>query len=129
MATIKLPESYPATVTLTNLLTEESVDKTVWNTGCSAVDDPHADEDIADAGKATVEDGAVLLPKIKKAQTAVQVAGLRNQYWFLNEGESVTFDVEDEEAAVYYASQASDSLKVEFGEETGEAAASDAESL
>ena len=131
MAEIKLPESFPATVTMTNLLTKESVDDIVWNTGCSAVGDPHVDEDIANAGKALIEGQDNLLPEIKKAQTAVAVFGLRPQYWILDEGESVTLPVENAEAAVYYADQASESLKVEFteGEETGTAEAGDAESL
>lgn len=133
MANISLPTSYPAKVTMTNLLKVSDIDDKVWNTGMSMAGDPHCDEPVADAGKAIVVSAPQLLPEIKKGQAVVAVFGLRNQYWVLDAGESVTFNVENDEAAVYYLQQNSSDLSVtieESGEETGDTAeVSDADSL
>lgn len=134
---IKYPTTYPAKVTLTNLLTVDEADKKVWNTGMSAVGDPHCDENFADAGKAIVEDTSILMPEIKKGETAVAIFGLRPQYVILKQGASIELSAPNDEAVAYYLSQQSKDLKVEIegltieeGEETsGTASADDAESL
>ena len=69
-----------------------------------------------------------LLPILKKGQVAVAIAGLRAQYWILNEGDSISLIVENAEDVLYYLNQQSDNLNVVV-EETGTAEASDAESL
>lgn len=130
MATHTLPESYPAKIVLTNILTVDKADDTVWNTGKSAVGNPYCNEDFANAGKAIIEKPHNLLPAIKHGQTAVMIFGLRDQYLILDAGDTVTLTVETDEAAQYYLNQNSASLKVTLeGKDAGISEASDAESL
>lgn len=121
-----------ATITLKNLVVVEEAADQVWNTGLSAVGDPHCDEDFANAGKAIIDDTSEILPVLKHGQTKVAIFGLAPQYIVLEAGETRTITAPDTEAAkVFYEAQASEFLSVEVsGEETGTTAdASDVESL
>lgn len=119
-----------ATITLKNLMVVEEAADQVWNTGLSAVGDPHCDEDFANAGKAIIADTSEILPVLKKGQTAVAVFGLSAQYVILNAGETVTFTADSDAAKVFYEAQAMEGvLEVTVsGEESG-TTVSDAESL
>lgn len=135
MDEIIIPTTYPATVTFTNLLSAANAgNDEVWNTGMSAAGFPYCDEDAANAGLAIIDNPDNLLPLIKRGLTAVAIYGLRNEYWILGTEETnktLTIPVPNPEAAVFYANQASESLKVEItnGEETGTATVDNAESL
>lgn len=120
-----------ATVTIKNLMTVNTAKDQVWNTGCSAVGDPHANEPLADAGKATIVDATEILPELKEGQTKVAIFGLSPQYVVLDAGsEPLVLTVDSDAAKVFYEAQAAEGILEVKVEETGkEADANSADSL
>lgn len=108
-----------ATVVIKNLMTVSTAEDQVWNTGCSAVGDPHVDEALADAGKATIANASAILPELKDGQTKVAIFGLSAQYVVLDAGDDITLTADDDAAKEFYKAQAvKDILKVTIdGEE------------
>lgn len=111
-----------ATVTIKNLMTVNTVEDQVWNTGCSAVGDPHANEALEDAGKATIVDASKILPELKEGQTKVAIFGLSAQYVVLDAGKSITLTIDSDAAKVFYEAQAAEGILEVKVEETGKKA-------
>lgn len=114
-----------ATVTIKNLMTVNTAKDQVWNTGCSAVGDPHANEPLADAGKATIVDATEILPELKEGQTKVAIFGLSPQYVVLDAGDSLTLTIDSDAAKVFYEAQAAEGILEVKVEETGKTADAD----
>ena len=111
---IKLPESYPAKIKLTNTLKIEDQTEKVFNTGMSSVGTPHIDEPIDKTGVGAYDAPLQELPKISYGTIPVLVWENGGQFVTLNPGENITITVKEDREAVYYLQQASDALAAEI---------------